>query len=71
MDRDKQQNIDINPVVKEIFVASKGCSFYVNLAKRILVNDERCSLTALEGAIVYAVDTAFSLERTKHAKIKR
>jgi hypothetical protein len=71
MDCDRDTELERKPS-KEITVgANKGCSFYFKLARRMLMNEEACDLTALEGAIVFAVDTAFLLERTMHAKITR
>lgn len=50
---------------------SKGPSAYFNLARKFLVTDELCDLSALEGAIVSAVDAAHLLERSKIATIVR
>lgn len=50
---------------------SKGPSAFFNLARKFLVTDEACDLSALEGAIVSAVDTAHLLERSKIATIVR
>lgn len=51
--------------------ASKGPAAFFNLARKFLVTDEMCDLSALEGAIVSAVDAAHLLERSKLAKIVR
>jgi len=51
--------------------ASKNPAAFFNLARRFLVTDEFCDLSALEGAIVSAVDAAHLLERSKLAKIVR
>lgn len=51
--------------------ASKGPSAFFNLARKFLVTDEACDLSALEGAIVSAVDAAHLLERSKLATIVR
>jgi len=48
---------------------SKGPSAFFNLARKFLVTDEACDLSALEGAIVSAVDAAHLLERSKIATI--
>ena len=48
---------------------SKGPSAFFNLARKFLVTDEECDLSALEGAIVSAVDAAHLLERSKIATI--
>lgn len=48
---------------------SKGPSAFFNLARKFLVTDEVCDLSALEGAIVSAVDAAHLLERSKIATI--
>ena len=50
---------------------SKGPSAFFNLARKFLVTDEECDLSALEGAIVSAVDAAHLLERSKIATISR
>jgi len=49
--------------------ASKGPAAFFNLARKFLVTDEMCDLSALEGAIVSAVDAAHLLERSKLATI--
>ena len=46
--------------------ASKGPAAFFNLARKFLVTDEMCDLSALEGAIVSAVDAAHLLERSQH-----
>jgi hypothetical protein len=51
--------------------ASKGPAAFFNLARKFLVTDEMCDLSALEGAIVSAVDAAHLLERSKLATIVR
>lgn len=50
---------------------SKGPSAFFNLARKFLVTDDLCDLSALEGAIVSAVDAAHLLERSKIATIVR
>lgn len=51
--------------------ASKGPAAFFNLARKFLVTDEICDLSALEGAIVSAADAAHLLERSKLATIIR
>lgn len=51
--------------------ASKGPAAFFNLARKFLATDEFCDLSALEGAIVSAVDAAHLLERSKLADIIR
>ncbi|CAB9496939.1 expressed unknown protein [Seminavis robusta] len=51
--------------------ASRGPAAFFNLARKFLVTDETCDLSALEGAIVSAVDAAHLLERSKLATIIR
>lgn len=51
--------------------ANRGPTAFFNLAKRFLITDELCDLSALEGAIVSAVDAAHLLERSKLATIVR
>eukprot|EP00591_Stephanopyxis_turris_P002283 CAMPEP_0195509646 /NCGR_PEP_ID=MMETSP0794_2-20130614/2523_1 /TAXON_ID=515487 /ORGANISM="Stephanopyxis turris, Strain CCMP 815" /LENGTH=175 /DNA_ID=CAMNT_0040636923 /DNA_START=485 /DNA_END=1009 /DNA_ORIENTATION=- len=51
--------------------ASKGPAAFFNLARKFLATDEMCDLSALEGAIVSAVDAAHLLERSKLATIVR
>jgi len=51
--------------------ASKGPAAFFNLARKFLVTDVMCDLSALEGAIVSAVDAAHLLERSKLATIVR
>ena len=51
--------------------ASKSPAAFFNLARRFLVSNEMCDLSALEGAIVSAVDAAHLLERSKLATIVR
>jgi len=50
---------------------SKCPSAFFNLARKFLVTDDECDLSALEGAIVSAVDAAHLLERSKIATIVR
>jgi len=50
---------------------SKGPAAFFNLARKFLATDEMCDLSALEGAIVSAVDAAHLLERSKLATIVR
>ena len=50
---------------------SKGPSAFFNLARKFLMTDEECDLSALEGAIVSAVDAAHLLERSQIATISR
>lgn len=49
--------------------ASKSPAAFFNLARKFLVANEMCDLSALEGAIVSAVDAAHLLERSKLASI--
>jgi hypothetical protein len=51
--------------------ANKGPAAFFNLARKFLVTDEICDLSALEGAIVSAADAAHLLERSKLATIIR
>ena len=51
--------------------ASKGPAAFFNLARKFLATDDVCDLSALEGAIVSAVDAAHLLERSKIADIVR
>jgi hypothetical protein len=51
--------------------ASKGPAAFFNLARKFLAIDEMCDLSALEGAIVSAVDAAHLLERSQLATIVR
>lgn len=51
--------------------ANRGPTAFFNLAKRFLITDEIVDLSALEGAIVSAVDAAHLLERSKLATIVR
>lgn len=50
---------------------SKSPSAFFNLARKFLITDEECDLSALEGAIVSAVDAAHLLERSKIGTIVR
>ncbi len=50
---------------------SKSPSAFFNLARKFLITDDKCDLSALEGAIVSAVDAAHLLERSKIATIVR
>eukprot|EP00592_Proboscia_alata_P009821 CAMPEP_0194361638 /NCGR_PEP_ID=MMETSP0174-20130528/9185_1 /TAXON_ID=216777 /ORGANISM="Proboscia alata, Strain PI-D3" /LENGTH=273 /DNA_ID=CAMNT_0039133919 /DNA_START=166 /DNA_END=987 /DNA_ORIENTATION=- len=75
---DTEQGIDlITPTQTEntrqviAVSASKGPAAFFNLARKFLVTDETCDLSALEGAIISAVDAAHLLERSKLAKIIR
>jgi hypothetical protein len=49
--------------------ASKSPAAFFNLARKFLVTNEMCDLSALEGAIVSAVDAAHLLERSQLATI--
>jgi hypothetical protein len=51
--------------------ATKGPTAFFNLARKFLVTDEICDLSALEGAIVSAADAAHLLVRSKLATIIR
>jgi hypothetical protein len=51
--------------------ASKSPAAFFNLARKFLVSNEMCDLSALEGAIVSAVDAAHLLERSRLASIVR
>ena len=51
--------------------ASKSPAAFFNLARKFLVTNEMCDLSALEGAIVSAVDAAHLLERSQLATIVR
>ena len=51
--------------------ANKGPTAFFNLARKFLVTDEVCDLSALEGAIVSAADAAHLLVRSKLATIIR
>ena len=51
--------------------ASKSPAAFFNLARKFLVTNEMCDLSALEGAIVSAVDAAHLLERSQLAQIVR
>ena len=51
--------------------ASKGPTAYFNLARKFLINDEYCDLSALEAAILVALDTANLLQRSQLATIVR
>jgi hypothetical protein len=71
-DRLSQQLAATTPRHQVIAVsASKGPAAFFNLARKFLVTDELCDLSALEGAIVSAVDAAHLLERSKLADIVR
>ena len=50
---------------------AKGPAAFFNLARKFLVTDEEVDLSALEGAIVSAVDAAHLLERSQIATITR
>lgn len=49
----------------------KGPAVFFNLARKFLVTYETCDLSALEGAIVAAIDAAHLLQRSKLATIIR
>jgi len=49
----------------------KGPAAFFNLARKFLVSYETCDLSALEGAIIAAVDAAHLLERSRLATIAR
>jgi hypothetical protein len=51
--------------------ASKSPAAFFNLARKFLVTNEMCDLSALEGAIVSAVDAAHLLERSQLAMVVR
>jgi predicted lipid-binding transport protein (Tim44 family) len=51
--------------------ASKKPAVFFNLARKFLATDEECDLSALEGAILTAVDAAHLLERSMIATIVR
>ncbi|KAG7355919.1 hypothetical protein IV203_000605 [Nitzschia inconspicua] len=51
--------------------ASKSPAAFFNLARKFLVTNDMCDLSALEGAIVSAVDAAHLLERSQLATIVR
>jgi hypothetical protein len=61
------------PIPRQVIAvsASKGPAAFFNLARKFLVTDEMCDLSALEGAIVSAVDAAHLLERSQLATIVR
>lgn len=65
------ENIEHYPRQLIAVSASKGPAAFFNLARKFLVTDEYCDLSALEGAIVAAVDAAHLLERSKLATIVR
>jgi hypothetical protein len=65
------ENTDSLPRQVIAVSASKGPAAFFNLARKFLVTDEYCDLSALEGAIVAAVDAAHLLERSKLATIVR
>lgn len=65
------ENIEHLPRQLIAVSASKGPAAFFNLARKFLVTDEYCDLSALEGAIVAAVDAAHLLERSKLATIVR
>lgn len=67
----KAQSIDDHPRQVIAVSASKGPAAFFNLTRKFLVTDEYCDLSALEGAIVAAVDAAHLLERSKLATIVR
>ena len=51
--------------------ANKNPTAFFQLARKFLMTNEMCDLSALEGAIVSAVDAAHLLERSKLASIVR
>lgn len=63
--------LDNTPLQVIAVGAAKGPAAYFNLARKFLVSDEMCELSALEGAIVSAVDAAHLLERSQLATIVR
>merc|ERR1719410_1848898 len=65
------KRIDEHPRQVIAVSASKGPAAFFNLTRKFLVTDEYCDLSALEGAIVAAVDAAHLLERSKLARIVR
>ena len=67
----EQTQADASPRQVIAVSASKGPAAFFNLARKFLVTDETCDLSALEGAIVSAVDAAHLLERSKLATIIR
>lgn len=70
----QQQQLSTTPSSRHQVIAvsaSKGPAAFFNLARKFLVTDEFCDLSALEGAIVSAVDAAHLLERSKLADIVR
>mmetsp|Transcript_22184 Transcript_22184/g.31805 ORF Transcript_22184/g.31805 Transcript_22184/m.31805 type:complete len:133 (-) Transcript_22184:607-1005(-) len=66
-----EENRDERPRQVIAVSASKGPAAFFNLARKFLVTDEICDLSALEGAIVAAVDAAHLLERSKLATIMK
>jgi len=64
-------SIDDQPRQVIAVSASKGPAAFFNLARKFLVTDEYCDLSALEGASVAAVDAAHLLEKSKLATIVR
>lgn len=67
--RDEGTSLPARPRQVIAVSVSKGPSAFFNLARKFLVTDEECDLSALEGAIVSAVDAAHLLERSKIAAI--
>lgn len=69
----QHQHHTFNPTGHQVIAvsASKGPAAFFNLARKFLATDEFCDLSALEGAIVSAVDAAHLLERSKLADIVR
>ena len=51
--------------------ANKNPTAFFQLAKKFLITNDMCDLSALEGAIVAAVDAAHLLERSQLASIVR
>jgi hypothetical protein len=71
-ERGKDEGTTSDQIRQVIAVSvSKSPSAFFNLARKFLITDEECDLSALEGAIVSAVDAAHLLERSKIATIVR
>jgi hypothetical protein len=67
----EEEQIEESPRQVIAVSASKGPAAFFNLARKFLAIDEMCDLSALEGAIVSAVDAAHLLERSQLATIVR
>ena len=71
----KKRMTNIDEVRKPITViavsATKSPTTYCNLARKFLINEESIIFSALEGAIVFAIDAAQLLERSSIATIVR